>query len=257
MLKTKGAIMKQFSKLLLGGATALGALGAYELCLKPRIFSWGATREECLRTWPGDEFTPETLGICTRAITIQATPEQIWPWVMQIGQDRAGYYSYTWLENLFRAEMSNTFRLVPEWQRRSVGDDLWMAAKHNYQGRARMTVAYIDPFRAMVNVAYADRDSALNLKWAPHGSWNFLLQPISSAASSSPITRLIMRSVLPEKMGLAARALSLFWDPAHFVMERKMMRTIKQLAEQTTSAQLTEASNEPIPEVAEAMRHSA
>ena len=246
--------MKSIPRLLVSGFAAAGVLGAYELCLKPRIFCWGATPEECSRTWPGDEFTPDTLGICTRAITIQATPEQIWPWIMQIGQDRAGYYSYTSLENLFRAEMSNTFRLVPEWQHREVGDDLWMAAKHNYGGRARMTVAYIDPFRAMVNVAYADRESALNARWAPHGSWNFLLQPISSAASSSPITRLIMRSVLPERMGLAARAFSLFWDPAHFIMERKMMRSIKRLAEQTAAAQLTQAANEQTPELAEAMR---
>lgn len=249
--------MKSIPRLLVGGFAAAGVLGAYELCLKPRIFSWGATREECLRAWPGDEFTPQTLGICTRAITIQATPEQIWPWIMQIGQDRAGFYSYTQLENLFRAEMSNTFHLVPQWQHREVGDDLWMAAKHNYGGRARMTVAYIDPFRAMVNVAYADRDSALNLQWAPHGSWSFLLQPISSAASSSPITRLVMRSVLPERMDFVARAFSLFWDPAHFIMERKMMRTIKRLAEQTTPAQLTEASNERSPELAQVMRHSA
>lgn len=251
MLETKGAIMKSIPRLLVGGFAAAGVLGAYELCLKPRMFSWGATPEECSRTLPGDEFTPHTLGICTRAITIQATPEQIWPWIMQIGQDRAGYYSYTWLENLFRAEMSNTFRLMPEWQHRNVGDDLWMAAKHNYGGRARMTVAYIDPFRAMVNVAYADRDSALKLRWAPHGSWNFLLQPISSEASSSPITRLIMRSVLPEKMGLAARVFSLFWDPAHFIMERKMMRMIKHLAEQTAAAQ--QGLNEQTPELPEAM----
>jgi hypothetical protein len=225
--------MRRTSKILLAGAAAAGVLGFYEFALKSKMFSWGATPEECSCTWPGDELTPHTLGICTRAITIQATPEQIWPWIMQIGQDRAGYYSYTWLENLFRAEMSNTLRLVPAWQHRQVGDDLWMAAKHRYGGRARMTVAQLDPFRAMVNVAYDDRESALNANWAPHGSWNFLLQPISSEASSSPITRFIMRSILPEQMGPLARAFSLFWDPAHFIMERKMMRTIKRLAEQT------------------------
>ncbi len=225
--------MRTTSKLLLTGAATAGLLGAYELALKPKIFSWGATPEECSRTWPGDEFTPDTRGICTRAITIQATPEQIWPWIMQIGQDRAGYYSYAWLENLFRAQMSNTLQLVPAWQHRQVGDDLWMAAKHRYGGRARMTVAHLEPYRAMVNVAYDDRETALKAQWAPHGSWNFLLQPISSEASSSPITRLVMRSILPEEMGLGARVFSLFWDPAHFIMERKMMRTVKSLAEET------------------------
>lgn len=229
--------MTRVSKLFLGGAAIAGALGFYEFILKPRMFCSGATPEERSRTWPGDEFTPHTMGICTRAITIRATPEQIWPWIMQIGQDRAGYYSYSWLENLFRAEMNNTFQLVPAWQHRSVGDDLWMAAKHRYGGRARMTVARIEPFHAMVNVAYADRDAALNAQWAPHGSWNFLLLPISGGDSSCPITRLIMRTVLPERMSLAERAASLFWDPAHFIMERKMMRTIKILVEQRLGQQ--------------------
>lgn len=232
--------MTTASKLFLGGAAIAGALGVYEYVLKPRMFCWGATPEECSRTWPGDEFTPHTSGICTRAITIRATPEQIWPWIMQIGQDRAGYYSYTWLENLFRAEMNNTFQLVPGWQHRQVGDDLWMAAKHHYGGRARMTVARVDPFRAMVNVAYGDRDSALNARWAPHGSWNFLLRPISSGDSSCPITRLIMRSILPEKISAVERVASLFWDPAHFIMERKMMRTIKSLVEEQVGRQSPE-----------------
>jgi hypothetical protein len=224
--------MKSTPKLLLSGTAAATALGVYELLLRRRMFSWGATPEECSRTWPGDDLTPHTTGVCTRAITIDAAPEDIWPWIMQIGQDRAGFYSYTWLENLFRAEMANTFRLVPAWQHREVGDDLWMAAKHHYGGMARMTIAKIEPYRALVNVAYPDRDSALNIQWAPHGSWNFLLQPVEKNSSSAPSTRLIMRSVRPESMPLVARAATLFWDPAHFIMERKMMLTIKRLAEQ-------------------------
>lgn len=85
----------------------------------------------------------------------------------------------------------------------------------------------------MVNVTYADRESALIAGWAPNGSWNFHLLPVHDEASSNPATRLVMRSVRPERMGLAARAATLFWDPAHFVMERKMMLTVRKLAEQT------------------------
>ena len=223
--------MKTLARLLLKGAAVAGTLGAYEFLIKPRMFSWGTTEEERSRTWPGDEFTPHTLGICTRAITIQAAPEHIWPWIMQIGQDRAGFYSYTWLENLFRAQMNNTFGLVPEWQERKVGDDLWMAAQHHYGGRARMTIARIEPYRALVNVAYTDRDSALNVQWAPHGCWNFLLSPVETQDASCPATRLIMRSIRPESMSLAEHAATLFWDPAHFIMERRMMFNIKRLAE--------------------------
>jgi hypothetical protein len=219
--------MKNRTKLLFAGAAALGAWGAYEYVVKPRMFSWGATPEECSRTWPGDEFTPHTSGICTRAVTVHATPEEIWPWILQTGQDRAGFYSYTWLENLFRAKMQNTFDLVPAWQERHVGDDLWLAYKNNYGGLARMTIARLEPFRAMVTVAHDDRASALNAQWAPHGCWNFLLDPVDEKN-----TRLIMRSILPEHPTLWGRASRVFFDPAHFIMERKMMLNIKRLAEQ-------------------------
>lgn len=219
--------MNTRTRLLVAGATA-GLLGAYELLLKPRMFSWGATPEEFSRTWPGDELTPQAQGICTRAVTINAAPEQVWPWLMQIGQDRAGFYSYSWVENLFRAGMHNTYELVPEWQERHVGDDLWLAAKHRYGGRARMTIVRLEPYRAMVTVAYGDREAALNARWAPHGSWNFLLDPLPDGR-----TRFIMRSVLPERFSFPERlAASFFWDPSHFIMERKMMLTIKRLVEE-------------------------
>jgi hypothetical protein len=219
--------MKKPAKLLFAGGAVLGAWGAYEYVLKPRMFTWGATEEECARTWPGDEFTPHTRGVCTRAVTINATPEQIWPWILQTGQDRAGFYSYTWLENLFRAKMRNTYELVPAWQDRRVGDDLWLAYKKNYGGLARMTIARLDPFRAMVTVAHDDRESALQAQWAPHGCWNFLLHPVDARH-----TRLIMRSIMPERATLLDHVNELFFDPAHFIMERKMMLNVKRLAEQ-------------------------
>lgn len=236
--------MRTGPKWMIAGAAVTGLWSAYELAVKPWMFSWGATPEERSRRWPGDELTPRTRGICTRAITIQAPPERIWPWIVQIGQDRAGFYSYTWLENFFRAEMCNTFRLVPEWQQRHVGDDVWLAAKHRYGGLARMTIAQLEPRRAMVTVAYADRDVMLSSQWAPHGSWNFLLDPKADGS-----TRLIMRSVFPERLTPADRLTSLFWDPAHFVMERKMMLTIKRLAESTPAAEAgaVEQSSAPPP----------
>lgn len=113
------------------------AVGAYAFGVRPRIRAWGATPWEHFREWPGDELTPLTRGRATRALTIRATPNDIWPWILQIGQDRAGFYSYTFLENLFGAEMRNTYRLVPEWQQRNVGDDFWLTAKHRHGGQAR------------------------------------------------------------------------------------------------------------------------
>ena len=209
-----------------GAITGL-ALGAYAFGVRPRIRTRGATPWEHFREWPGDELTPQTRGRATRAITIHATPSEIWPWILQIGQDRAGFYSYTFLENLFRAEMRNTYRIVLEWQQRSVGDDFWLAAKHRYGGHARIVVAQLEPERALVLVQPRDAESAIDRGYAPHGSWSFYLQPIDRNS-----TRLIMRSIAGEHPTMKEKLADLFfWEPAHFIMEWRMMTRIKQLAE--------------------------
>ena len=68
----------------------------------------------------------------------------MWLWILQIGQNRTGYNSYSWLDNLFGAEIHNISRIVPEFQIRSAGDDVWMEPKHKYRGQARMVVARLD-----------------------------------------------------------------------------------------------------------------
>lgn len=209
------------------GAIAGLAIGAYAFGVRPRIRTWGATPWEHFREWPGDELTPQTKRRATRAITIHATASEIWPWILQIGQDRAGFYSYTFLENLFRARMRNTYRIVPEWQQRRVGDDFWLAPKHRYGGQARIVVARLKPERALVLVQPQDAKSAIDDGYAPHGSWSFHLQPINRNS-----TRLIMRSVAGEHPTMKEKLADLFfWEPAHFIMERRMMTRIKQLAE--------------------------
>jgi hypothetical protein len=219
--------MKMRAKLSLIGAATLGAFAAYNFAVRPWMARWGTTDKEVSAAWPGDELTPATSGRATRAITIHAPAEQVWPWVVQIGQDRAGYYSYTFLENLFRAEMRNTYRIVPEWQTRTVGEDFWMAPKHRYGGQARMIVARHEPRRALVLVHPRDAESAIQRGYAPQGSWNFLLYPVDTGTS-----RLVMRSIAPEHSTARERFVGYtFWEPAHFIMERKMMLNIKSLAE--------------------------
>ena len=66
--------------------------------------------------------------------TLLTAATAIWPWILQIGQDRAGFYSYTQLENLFGCEMRNADRIVPEWQQRQVGDVVWMTPKEKFRG---------------------------------------------------------------------------------------------------------------------------
>jgi hypothetical protein len=202
------------------GAVAAGLL--VNEALHPWYMRWGATDSEISRTWPGDELVPQA-KMCTRAITINAPVEQVWPWIVQIGQDRGGFYSYAWFENLLLADMHNADRIIPEFQNRAVGDTVWMTPKHRYGGNARMTVVQYVPNRAMVLVMPPDFETALHGHRPPQGLWQFLVEPIDDRS-----TRLIMRGAGPEGFNIFRRAI---FDPGHFIMERKMMLGIKQRAE--------------------------
>jgi len=81
-------------------AAGAGALAAYVLAVRPWHLRWGATDEEVSRPMPGDELVAHPNVLSTHAITINAPVEEVWPWLVQIGQDKGGFYSYSWLENL-------------------------------------------------------------------------------------------------------------------------------------------------------------
>lgn len=78
----------------------LGAAAAYVAVARPWLRRWGATPDELEKPLPGDELVPDPGVVTTRAVTIDAPVEEVWPWLAQIGQDRGGFYSYEWLENL-------------------------------------------------------------------------------------------------------------------------------------------------------------
>ena len=102
---------------------AAGAVAGY-VRARQWFTSWGAEPEEIDASLPGDELMADPTMIVTRAITIDAPPEAVWPWLVQMGQGRGGFYSYDWLENLFGLDIHNADRLEPEWQALAVGDQL-------------------------------------------------------------------------------------------------------------------------------------
>lgn len=109
-------------------ASATGVLGTvYALVVRPRISRWGATDNEVRRALPGDELK-SPFGyrpISTRAITIDAPPEEVWPWLVQMGSGRAGFYTHEWVERLLfitYADGHSATRIHPEWQKLHVGD---------------------------------------------------------------------------------------------------------------------------------------
>jgi hypothetical protein len=113
---------------LIGLAAAYILSGAaFATAVRPRIRRWGATDEEATKTLPGDEL-PAPYGdrrVSTRAITIDAPPEDVWPWLVQMGSGRAGFYTHEWVERLLfitYAEGHSASRIHREWQDLKVGD---------------------------------------------------------------------------------------------------------------------------------------
>jgi hypothetical protein len=156
---------------------------------------------------------------------------------MQIGQDRSGFYSYTSLENLIGCQMPKVERIVPEWPARVQGETVWFATPKHYQGQGKMIAAIVEPARAFAMVSPGDWQRIQAGGQARDVIWEFALEPAGPQQ-----TRLIAR-VRGAPPATAGQRLAnwFFWEPAHFVMERKMLLTIKKLAE--SSAVVTAAQS--------------
>jgi hypothetical protein len=100
------------------GVVLGAAVAAYVSVIRPRQMRWGATDEEAARTFPYDELVPNPTWSSTRAVTVEATPEQIWPWLVQVGWGRAGYYGYDWVDN---GGKPSAWEILPEHQHLEVG----------------------------------------------------------------------------------------------------------------------------------------
>ena len=182
---------------------ATAGVGAYIALARPWMRTWGATAEERARALPGDDPAVDPSGLITHAVTIDAPPEEVWPWLAQIGQDRGGFYSYEWLENLAGCEMRNADRIHPEWQRREIGEPVFL---HPSLG---LKVDVFEPGRA--------------IGLAGWGSW--VLEPEGPGR-----TRLLGRGRPIVGPG-GALYYTLLVELPHFIMQRKMMLGIKERAE--------------------------
>src|SRR6201985_2729911 len=129
----------------LGAAALAAGLGAYPLFLRRRCLTWGARPDEVTRKLPGDELLPDAGIVATRAITIDAPPAAIWPWLVQMGSGRGGAYTYDWIENLFGLDMHSADEVLPAFQDLRVGD-AWRLGRRG----PVLRVAALDPQRALV-----------------------------------------------------------------------------------------------------------
>jgi hypothetical protein len=190
----------------------------------PWMETWGATEAEQQQALPGDELVPNPGTQTTRAVTIHAPADEVWARLVQIGQDRAGFYSYDWLENLFLADIHDTDVVRPEWQQRQAGDFI-RATRPDFAGGA-----FKDQLGWDVPVVVPGQ--ALVLK-----NWGtFYIQPVDGETS-----RLIIRTRAGEaNSGVVTKILDTVlgdagFEPVHFVMERQMLLGIKHAAEGTES----------------------
>jgi hypothetical protein len=200
-----------------------GLLLGFFLVVRPWYLAWGARD---LRDAPllGDHLLWDGAPHETRAITIAAPAAAVWPWVAQIGQDRAGFYSYAILENLVGCEMKNLGTLVPALAHWRDGDALWMYPRDRAGGIGKAPLALHEPGRALV---FYTRRPTTTFEDPPDGTWAFIVEPVGADTS-----RLIMRSRGRGNPGLLGAAFerSVF-EPLHFAMERKMMAGVKARAE--------------------------
>lgn len=213
------------SRSLTVAAVVTGASAfAYEHWVKPWQERWGATDEEVALSLPGDGLVEEPAGQLTRAITIDATREEVWPWIVQLGADRGGFYTYDFAENLFGLGIHSAEGIVEQWQDLVVGDVV-------YADRARTGGWYVVELRPNEALALKVGDLAAGrpvrrdekLKW--EFLWTFALR-----ATPSGGTRLLVR----ERVAFDSALTRMLMAPVglvSFVMTRGMMLGIKSRVE--------------------------
>ena len=189
-------------------AVVLGAGAVYFRILRSPILTWGATDSEAGARLAGDELLEDADGVSTRAVDIDAPASAVWPWIAQMGPaPRGGAYTYDWIENLLGLDMHSVDRVLPDFQDPQIGDTIGF-------GPNQMRLERVDRERVL---AWRLEDG----NWV----WVFLLDERDGS------TRLISRNRfrLPT---LASRLGMLPMEAGSLVMERKMLRGIKQRAEQ-------------------------
>jgi len=214
-------------------AAGLGAAVAGEAVLYGLGRTYGSTCAERSAPLPGDDIVPEPSVVTDHAITIDTPPEVVWPWLVQMGWGRAGWYTARWVDRLlFPANGPSADRVIPELQHLELGDFVPDGAPETKCG---LYVEHLEPERALV----LHSNSHLPLSWrqrtAADWSWAFVLTPITDGSQ----TRFHFRSRWVTRPWWLTLGGHLGLVPADFVMSRDMLRGVKQRAERLTEGALT------------------
>jgi hypothetical protein len=213
------ALRTRLLRLFAGLSLMLVLLAGSFAAVLPAIDRWGATDAELARALPGDELAPQPIVSWTNAIDISARPDQVWPWVAQLGDTRGGFYSYTFIEDrvgaitgagAYAVDYQNADRVVPEWQHPAPGDML-------IQGILR--VREVRPGEYLL----ADSIDPQAMQW----TWLWLLEPIDGGER----TRLIVRCLIQLPGGAEDPLQSAMMNVGGFVMQQRMLHGLKLRAE--------------------------
>jgi hypothetical protein len=210
-----------------GLAVAVAAL-SYPWLFRRPCLTWGATPEEAARELPGDGLLANPDVIATRAITIDAPPSAVWPWLVQMGSGRGGVYTYDWIENLFGLGMHSADEILPQFQDLRLGDELPLGP-----GRPKMRVEVFEPEGAL-SFRFEDQN------WV----WTFAL-----FLEGGGRTRLLSRNRIAAPHAATVTRLFnlLVMEPGSLVMERKMLLGIKERAERLAGQRATPDPPAPAP----------
>lgn len=213
---------RPLTRLLLLAACAAPA--SYVLWVRPRLRTWGATGEEIARTFPGDELIPDADSQSTMATTLPGPPEDVWAWLVQMGGDRGGWYSWDRLDHGGRPSAA---RIVPEWQTLEKGQRLIETP----DGKTWFSVEVLDPPRHLV--LRSDFELPSGHSFEPgvgprsraylDGTWGFHLDPTPDGG-----TRLVVRVRGKGRPRRVMRPFDLlFGEPAHFIMQVRQFQNLR------------------------------
>ncbi len=199
-------------RLVAGAAVAIAIVAIAFALILPWMHTWGATPAEIAAVWPGDELTPAPEVAWTHAVTIRATPDQVWPWIAQLGEGRGGYYSYTFIENLISG--GNLYRnarsILPEFQQPQPGVPMiggMLQIRESQAGRYLI----------------AEAMPGAGIGW----SWVWAIAP----ADGGQATRLVIRMKIDGRDNKIPAPAVFFLDAGGLIMERKMIQELRDRAE--------------------------
>jgi hypothetical protein len=213
-----GAQRRRWFRAAFAAAAALVVLVAvYVALFRPWHMHWGATPDEVRRVMPGDSLVQDPLEVTTRAITIDAWPVHVWPWLAQMGKGRGGLYTYDWLDRVFGVlDAPSSDTLLARFQTIRAGDTIPIG------GSPGWPVAIARPNELLL----------LDVRQAgAHVTWAFLVEPIAPTR-----TRLIMRVRARLPNTWRRPLLIAVLDPAEFLMVRRQLMGIRDRAERLARA---------------------